>query len=55
MNHATQPNRIRCALVNCTSAVNKTADIRTDVTNNKIDICPLTDTWIRPDDTTTTT
>ena len=55
MNHVTWPNNIWCTLVNCRSAVNKATEIKTVVTNNKIDICILMEKWIRLDDTTTTT
>ena len=42
-----------CALINCRSVINKSADLQVKLVHNKVDICPLTETWIKEDDTTT--
>ena len=41
-----------CALSNCRSTINKSADFQVELVHNKVDICSLTETWIREDDTT---
>ena len=41
------------ALINCRSIINKSADFQVELVHNKVDICSLTETWIRKDDTTT--
>ena len=43
----------RCATVNCRSVVNKTSDFKVDLIDHKLDICALTETWIREGDVTT--
>ena len=43
----------RCGTVNCCSIVNKTSDFKVELTDHKLDICALTETWIREDDVTT--
>ena len=40
-----------CALINCRSVVNKSMELQVELVQNRIDICSLTDTWIRDDDT----
>ena len=42
-----------CALINCRSIIYKSADFQVELVHNKVDICSLTETWIREDDTTT--
>ena len=44
-----------CALINCRSVINKSADLQAKLVHNKVDICFLTETWIKEDDTTTET
>ena len=43
----------RCATVNCCSVVNKTSDFKVELIDHKLDICALTETWIREGDVTT--
>ena len=43
----------RCATVNCCSIVNKTSDIKVELMEHNLDICALTETWIREGDNTT--
>ena len=43
----------RCATVNCHSIVNKTSDFKVELTDHKLDVCALTETWIREGDVTT--
>ena len=49
----TKKSIIKCALVNCWSVVNKTADLQHDLTENNFTLCALTETWIRQDDDVT--
>ena len=44
---------IKCALVNCLSVVNKTADLQHDLIENNFTLFALTETWIRQDDDVT--
>ena len=44
---------LQCATINCRSIVNKSADLKVEIFNNNIDLCTLTKTWIREDDTIT--
>ena len=44
---------LHSALINCRSVVNKTQDIQLELVLNNLDLCILTETWIREDDTTT--
>ena len=46
---------IRCALVNCRSAVNKTSEIKLEIVQSHLDLFALIETWIRDDDTLTET
>ena len=46
----TKESIIKCALVNCWSVVNKTADFQHDLIENNFNLCALTETWIRQDD-----
>ena len=41
------------ALINCRSVVNKTQEFQLELVLNNLDLCILTETWIREDDTTT--
>ena len=43
----------RCSTVNCHSIVNKTSDFKVELTDHKLDVCALTETWIREGDVTT--
>ena len=42
-----------CALVNCQSVVNKTADFQCDLIENDFTLCVLTETWIRQENDVT--
>ena len=44
---------IHCAMVNCWSIVNKTQTIQVDTARHNIDLCALTETWIKQEDNTT--
>ena len=44
-------SRIHWALINCRSVVNKSTELQVELVQNRIDICSLTETWIRDDDT----
>ena len=46
---------IRCALVNCRSVVNKSSEIKYEIAQSHLDLLPLTETWIRDDNTLTET
>ena len=41
------------ALLNCQSIVNKTQDLQVEIATNNHDLCALTETWIKEDDTLT--
>ena len=41
------------ALLNCQSIVNKTQDLQVEIATNNYDLCALTETWIKEDDTLT--
>ena len=43
------------ALINCISVVNKTQEIQLELVNNNLDLCILTETWIKEGDTITPT
>ena len=43
-------NSYNCALINYHSIVNKTADLKAKIWDNNIDICALSETWIKQDD-----
>ena len=44
----------RCATVNCCSIVNKTSDFKVELMEHNLDVCVLTEIWIREGDETTT-
>ena len=44
---------LHSALINCRSVVNKTQDIQLELALNSLDLCILTETWIKEDDTIT--
>ena len=46
-------NTISGALLNCQSIVNKTQDLQVEIATNNYDLCALTETWIKEDDTLT--
>ena len=48
-----QTKNLQCATINCRSIINKSADLKVEISNNNIDLCALTETWIREDDTIT--
>ena len=41
------------ATINCCSIVNKTADFKIDLHTQNVDICALTETWLKEDDAIT--
>ena len=43
----------KCATINCCSIVNKTADFKVELMEHNLDVCALTETWIREGDDTT--
>ena len=43
------------ALINCRSVINKTQEIQLELIRNKLDLCILTETWIKEGDTVTPT
>ena len=43
----------KCATINCCSIVNKTADFKVELTEHNLDVCTLTETWIKEGDNTT--
>ena len=49
----TKESKIKCALVNCQSIVNKTADFQCDLIDNNLTLCALTETWIRQEEDVT--
>ena len=51
VNHDT----ISGALMNCRSVTNKTQEIQVELTNNNLDVCVLTETWIKEDNNITPT
>ena len=53
-NMTNQPYTMKWGLVNCRSIVSKTQLIQTEVFTNKLDICTLTETWIKQVDKLTT-
>ena len=46
---------LHSVLINCTSVVNKTQEIQLKLVNNNLDLCILTETWIKEGDTITPT
>ena len=46
---------LHSALINCRSVVNKTQEIKLELVNNNLDLCILTETWIKEGDTITPT
>ena len=42
-----------CALINCWSVNKKPADLALEIYSNNLDLCSLTETWIKRDDSTT--
>ena len=49
VNHDT----ISGVLMNCRSVTNKTQEIQVELTNNNLDVCVLTEMWIKEDDNVT--
>ena len=48
-----KPTPLKCALVNAHSIYNKIPTFHHFVSDNKLDICCLTETWIKPNDNST--
>ena len=46
---------LHSVLINCRSVVNKTQEIQLELVNNNLDLCILTETWIKECDTITPT
>ena len=44
-------SQIHCALINCRSVANKSTELQVELVQNRIDICSLTESWIRDGDT----
>ena len=44
---------LNCALINCRSIINKTQELQAETKENDLDICVLTETWIKSDDNLT--
>ena len=44
---------LKCATVNCRLIINKSTDLKVEISNKNIDLCLLTETWIKEDDMTT--
>ena len=43
----------KCATINCHSIVNKTPDFKVELIEHNLDVCALTETWIKEGDNTT--
>ena len=43
----------KCATINCHSIVNKTADFKVEYIEHNLDVCALTETWMKEGDDTT--
>ena len=52
-NYPGKNKSLQCATINCRSVINKSADLKVEISNNNIDLCALTETWIKEDDTIT--
>ena len=46
---------LHSALINCRSVINKTQEIQLELVKNNLDLCILTETWIKEGDTITPT
>ena len=46
---------LHSSLINCRSAINKTQEIQLELVNNNLNLCILTETWMKEDDTITPT
>ena len=44
---------LHCVTINCWSVVNKSADLKLDIADSNLDMCALTKTWIKEDDSIT--
>ena len=42
----------KCATINCHSILNKTADFKVELIEHNLDVCALTETWIKEGDDT---
>ena len=51
-NHFTETvhNRLRISHINARSVSKKASDLQAEIMDKNIDICTLTETWIKPDD-----
>ena len=45
--------QLHCVTINCQLVVNKSADLKLDIADNNLDMCALTKTWIKEDDSIT--
>ena len=51
VNNTTGKNRsLLCATINCRSIINKSAVLKVEISNKNINLCALTETWIKEDD-----
>ena len=51
VNNTTGKSRsLQCATINCRSIINKSADLKDEISNKNINLCALTETWIKEDD-----
>ena len=41
---------LQCATINCRSTINKSADLKCEISNKNINLCVLTEIWIKEDD-----
>ena len=44
---------LNCVLANCRSIINRTQELQLETKENNLDICVLTETWMKPDDNLT--
>ena len=42
---------LQCATINCRSIINKSANLKVEISNKNFDLCALTKTWIKEEDT----
>ena len=51
--HYRKTKAYKCATLNCCPIVNKTADFKVELMEHNLDVCALTETWIKEGDNTT--
>ena len=44
---------LQCVTINCRSIINKSADLKVEISNKNFDLCVLAKTWIKEEDTIT--